>query len=379
MRFPILAQSRTRRLFLFLVCLCAFTVSAQTPGRYPYPESTRYGKQIAQARARVEEIMKTLRITGMSVAVGINGTIVWSEGFGFADIEQGVGVTPLSRFRLGSVSKVLTAAGVARLVEEGKLDLDAPVQRYVPSFPEKPWPVTTRQLTGHTAGIRHYLPRDFAGPLAGVPHFDSVSRGLTIFKDDPLVFEPGSKYAYSSYGWNLVSAVVEGASGLEFLTYMQSTVFEPLGLRSATADHVDRIIPNRVDFYERNRAGELVHAPHIDSSYKWAGGGFMATAEDLVRFGSAHLQPGFLSQSTLDLMFTSQKLTSGKETGTGIGWRIGVDPQGRKIYHHGGTIEGGRAMLMLFPESKVVVALLSNMLARYGEKEAMEIGSIFLQ
>lgn len=372
-------QRRWLAVFVTLVCLLVARVSAQSSSRYPMPpESSRYGGEIGRARAAIAELVKTKQIPGFSIAVACGGNIVWSEGFGLADVEQGVLVTPLTRFRLGSVSKVITAAGVARLVDEGKLDLDAPVQRYVPGFPTKPWPVTTRQLTGHTAGIRHYQ-QDFSGPLKGAPHFESVGKGLTIFQHDPLLFEPGASYAYSSYGWNLVSAVIEGASKEEFLSYMQRSVFEPLGLRNITADHVDRIIPHRTAFYMRGRDGVLLHASHSDNSYKWAGGGFLSNAEDLTRFASAHLEPGFLRQTTLDLLFTSQKLTSGKKTGVGIGWRIGADRHGRRILHHGGSLDGGRAMLMMFPDSKVVVAMLANVLADFGEQDAQQIGGLFIR
>ena len=124
--------------------------------RAPFPGTgPRDAAAITKARALVAELVRAQEIPGLSVAVARKGTVVWSEGFGLADVESGVPVTPLTRFRAGSVSKVLTAAGVAKLVEEGRLDLDAPVQRYVPEFPKKPWPITTRQLAAHTAGIRH--------------------------------------------------------------------------------------------------------------------------------------------------------------------------------------------------------------------------------
>lgn len=362
-----------------LLCAVVGGVAAQ-PARRPLPpsKSSRYAEPIRKARAMVAELIKSKQIPGFSVAVAIDGTIVWSEGFGLANVEHNVPVTPQTRFRLGSVSKVLTAAAVARLVEDGKLDLDAPIQTYVPAFPKKQWPVTTRQVAGHIAGIRHYVAKDFSGLLKGAPHFDSVTKGLAVFQDDPLVFEPGSSYAYSSYGWNVVSAVIEGASKEEFLGYMQRAVFDALKLSSVSADHADHIISHRTAFYARNREGVLLHAPYVDNSYKWAGGGFLATAEDVARFGSAHLALGFLKQSTLDVLFTSQKLNSGKETGVGIAWRSGVDKQGRKILHHGGAIEGGRAMLMMFPESKVVVVLLSNLLTNFGEQDALQVGGLFI-
>jgi CubicO group peptidase (beta-lactamase class C family) len=205
-----------------------------------------------------------------------------------------------------------------------------------------------------------------------------VTKGLTIFQDDPLLFEPGTSYSYSSYGWNLVSAVLEGASQTEFLTYMQREIFDPLSLRHTAADHVDAIIPHRTRFYRRRADGALLHAPYQDSSYKWAGGGFLSTAEDLVRFGSAHLQPGFFKERTLNVLFADQRLRSGKNTGVGIAWRIGADTKGRRIVHHGGSIDGGRAMLMMFPESKVVVAILANLLADFGEREAQQLGDPFI-
>ena len=372
----------SRRRFIFhgsVVLVGSLVAELRAQGsRYPLPaEPAAFAGAIDRGRTLVAGIVTSRQIPGFSVAVAVDGRVAWSEGFGVADAEQHVTVTPMTRFRLGSVSKVLTAAAVARLVETGRLDLDAPIQQYVPGFPKKPWPITTRQLTSHTAGIRHYA-GDFQGVLSSAPHFASVTKGLTIFQDDPLLFEPGTSYSYSSYGWNLVSAVVEGASRTEFLTYMQREIFEPLNLRNTAADHVDAIIPHRTGFYRRREDGTLVHAPYQDNSYKWAGGGFLSTAEDLVRFGSAHLQPGFFTERTLDMLFADQRLRSGKNTGVGIAWRISADSKGRRIVHHGGSIDGGRAMLMVFPESKVVVAMLANLLADFGEREAQQLGDLFI-
>jgi CubicO group peptidase (beta-lactamase class C family) len=347
--------------------------------RAPFPGSgPRDAAAITKARALVAELVRSQEIPGLSIAVARKGTIVWSEGFGLADVESGVPVTPLTRFRAGSVSKVLTAAGVAKLVEEGKLDLDAPVQRYVPGFPTKPWPITTRQLAAHTAGVRHYNDADQA-VTKGAPHFSSVADGLALFQGDPLLFQPGTSYSYSSHGWSLVSAVVEGASGQEFLSFMSARVFEPLGLRSIVPDHVDVLVPGRTRFYAREAPGRpLEHAPQVDLSYVWAAGGYLATADDLVRFGSAHLQPGFFTQGTLDLLFRRVSVIPQSKTSVGIGWRIGTDAQGRRILHHAGASVGGRAVLLVFPDSGVVVALLSNTLAGFGEGDAGRIGALFI-
>src|SRR6266704_1220712 len=190
-----------------------------------------YAATVARERTLVCERLAT-RIPGVQVAVAVNGKLVWSEGFGYADAARRRPVTRETQFRIGSVSKPLTATAVALLYEQRKLDLDAPVQRYVPTFPEKGYPISTRQLTGHLAGIRHYRDREFFSNR----HYATVLDGLKIFQDDSLLFPPGTRFSYSSYAWNLVSAVVEGASGEDFLRYMAVHVFRPLGLTRTTPD-----------------------------------------------------------------------------------------------------------------------------------------------
>jgi CubicO group peptidase (beta-lactamase class C family) len=160
----------------------------------------------------------------------VNGGIVWAEGFGFANVERRTQVTPVTRFRLGSVSKTLTAAGVALLYERGRIDLDASVQRYVPLYPRKPWPVTTRQLMGDIAGV-HVIRVDNNDQ---VPHFDCarMDEALKFFASEPLLFEPGTNYRFSTNGWILLSAVVEAAAAEPFPTFMTREVLAPLGMES---------------------------------------------------------------------------------------------------------------------------------------------------
>ena len=312
------------------------------------------------------------RIPGVQVAVAINGTPVWSEGFGYADAARRRPVTRETQFRIGSVSKPLTAAAVALLYEQGKLDLDAPVQRYVPTFPEKGYPITTRQLAGHLAGIRHYRDREFLLNR----RFATVRDGLAIFQDDSLLFPPGTRFSYSSYGWNLVSAVVEGASGEDFLPYISAHVFRPLGLTHTAPDRADSVIPGRTQFYDGDSAGVYHVAPPVDNSYKWAGGGFVSTAEDLVTFGSALLAPGFLRGETLELLFTSQRTIAGEATGYGIGWFVRTDSLGHRWAFHGGSAVGGTAVLGVDRDAHLVVALLTN-LSDAAVEPAQEIEAAF--
>jgi CubicO group peptidase (beta-lactamase class C family) len=288
--------------------------------------------------------------------VAIADDLVWSEGFGWADLEHRTPVTTLTRFRIGSVSKTMTATGLGILIERGQIDLDVPVQQYVPDFPTKRWPISTRQVGGHIAGVRHYRGQEMRSSV----HYPTVSSGLTIFANDTLLFEPGTSYSYSSYGWNLVSAVMEGASGQDFLAFMRDEVWEPLGLRHTLADHNDSIIPDRTEFYEHGSDGAIVNAPYVDNSYKWAGGGFLSTPEDLVRFGAAHLRPGYLRAETLHQLMEPQSLRNGESTGYGIGWSTGTQDDGDTTKSHSGGSVGGTTLLLLIPAHQLVVAGVVN-------------------
>jgi CubicO group peptidase (beta-lactamase class C family) len=361
MRVRVQHFARTRVLMIawvvpFAVVSAASPVGAQVPRVAEVHAGDDYAGPIGEARALILQIMDTADVPGASVAVGVGGEIVWSEGFGWADVEQRVPVTTLTKFRVGSVSKSLTAAGMGLLLERGRLDLDSPIQQYVPGFPAKRWPITVRQVGGHIAGIRHYR----GDENLSARRFPSVTASLEIFAADSLLFEPGTRYSYSSYGWNLLSAVVEAAAGREFLPFMRDEVFEPLGLRHTVADHTDSIIPYRTEFYDHGEGDVVVNAPYVDNSYKWAGGGFLSTPEDLVRFGQAHLRPGFLRAETLEELFRPQTLRSGESTNYGIGWATATQDDGdRTISHSGGSV-GGTTLLLLVPAHNLVVAGVVN-------------------
>ena len=330
---------------------------------------------IEEARSIVYQLMLEQNIPGLTVAVMDDGEIIWSEGFGYSDIENRVPVWPHTKMRIGSVSKSLTAAAVGLLVEEGKLDLDAPVQTYVPSFPKKRNPITTRQAAGHLAGIRHYEGDEFLISR----RYASVLEGLSIFEDDPLLHEPGTKYLYSSYGWNLVSAVVEGASDQPFLPFMERRVFRRLGMHDTVADYTDSLIVNRPRYYEKDSTGRLLNAPFVDNSYKWAGGGFLSTAEDIVQFGDGLLEGKLLEPETLEMLWRSQKTSDGTETGYGIGFSVGVDEAGRRWVGHGGGSVGGTTQFLIYPEERLVLAIISNLTDVRYDGVHQRISEIFLE
>ena len=317
------------------------------------------------ARTLVQSYTKISSVPGMTVAVAKDGKIVYQESFGSADLENNSPAAETTRYRLGSVSKVITIAAAAKLHERGLLDIDAPIQTYVPTFPEQPARVTVRMLSGHLGGIRHYVPADFQ---LDSRHYDSVTDALSIFIKDPLVNTPGTTYFYSSYGYNLIAAALEKASGKNFEQVLREEVFNPLQMERACLDQVQQIIPGRTRFYSREKGG-IGNASYQDPSSKWAAGGILGTASDLIAFGNAHLQDGYFNGKSRSLLFTSQKTTDGKETGVGFGWRIGTDWKGRKIYHHAGNMPGTRSVIVLYPELKTVAVVLTNL---YGEPAFVE-------
>jgi len=316
-----------------------------------------YKTAISKAKAFIDSLQAKQDIPGMSVCVGSKDKILWAEGFGFADLENKTRVTINSRFRMGSVSKMLTTLAIGLLYQEGKWDLDAPVQKYLPAFPEKKYPITSRQLAGHTAGIRHYRKTD---PLATPRRYTSVQEALWIFKDDSLLFKPGTGYNYSTYGYCLLSAVAEAVSGTDFLSFMRDSIFARLGMTNTIADYSDSIVPGRVRFYEHSKK-QLVNAALVDNSYKWAAGGFLSTPVDLVNMSRSLINHTLLNEKTVQLLFTSQHLDDGKDIHVGIGWRNNTDKKGRTIIHHGGAIDGGRTFLMFYPDQGLIVAIAANM------------------
>lgn len=330
-----------------------------------YPQTDgRYKNAIEKSRRAIEKEMAEHRLPGVSVAVAIDGKIVWSEGFGMADLENKLPVTTKTRFRIASTSKPITAAAMARLYEQGRLDIDAPIQRYVPYFPEKTeGAITARRLVGNLSGIRHYR-RDPNPELdeffSRKKYIETTRQAVAEFANDPLDFAPGSKYGYSSYGFTLLSAAIEGASGEEFLAYLQKEIFAPLKMNSTGADINKKIVPNRSSFYSLENKTETINAPYIDYSISWGGGGLISTPEDLVRFGSAHLEPGFLKEATLKEMFTSQRTNDGTATGIGFAWRILNDQKGLRYYHPGEAV-GGRSYLIIHPKQKLVISLVHNL------------------
>ena len=372
----------------FVVGLWAWA-SGTAPVFHPNPQEVRsatagdpsaqWADAVERGRQVVRAAIADQNLPGISVAVGAGGEIVWAEGFGWADTENRVPVEPDTRFRIGTASKMLTSAAVGLLMEQGRLELDNEIQTYVPEFPNKQWPVTLRQLMGHTAGVR----RDAGDEEDLRTHCARTLDGLQRFAKHDLLFEPGTQYRYSNYGWFLVSAAVEAAGGDPFFDFMRRQIFQPLGLKDTTDD--DEPEPMRaVDYFPRFAADPRYghQGPEqFDYSCFTGSSAFLSTASDMVRFIMAINGGKLLQPATVQLLQTSQRLRSGEETGYGLGWDLETvelaGEQTRVVGYDGDSRDGIVSSFMIVPEHGIVVAVTTNIAFADTPSIALNIAQTF--
>lgn len=364
-RQPIAAKSKGIAVSAF-VCEFAALVLLLFAAAHPAGVSAQNQKLSPQRRAALAEavskFMAANQIPGLSVSAVEHGQFVWSEGFGMANLKDRVPATSQTLFRLASISKSLTATGAMQLWERGKLDLDAPIQKYCPAFPEKSAPITTGELLGHLGGIRHYNSESNADPEIGnTKHFaDPISAGIKFFANDPLVAPPGTHFHYSTQGYTLVGCAIEGASGQKYVDYMRENVFAPAGMASTQVDNNTAVIPDRTSFYAKNKSGAIVKAEPLDSSYKIPGGGWLSSADDMARFEVAILTAKLLKPATVRLMWTPQKPSDGSKDSYGLGWDIDTHDGVRTVEHDGGQ-QGTSTCFIIAPAKGDGIVILINL------------------
>jgi CubicO group peptidase (beta-lactamase class C family) len=334
----------------------------EVPSQVAEAPLPRFSEAVDSARAAVRRRIRAGNLPGVSVAVGRNAEVVWAEAFGWADLSSDALATPRTLYPVGSISKSLTATAAGLLHERGRLDFDIPIQAYLPEFPEKRWPITTGQLMGHIAGVVRSA--GLAETLRQ-PHCADARAAIDAVAEDTLLFEPGTEWRYSNFGWRLVGAVVESAAGEPFLEFMDSEVFTPIGMEQTVPDLGDEGADEVVK-YDRAAFGTLRRGQDIDMSCSMAPGGFLSTPTELVRFGFAMLNREILDSATVALFWTPQRLKSGAPTAYGYGWGIqnvalGDDQDATtRMIGHGGSVLGGQTSLMIFPDENMVVVVMTN-------------------
>jgi len=332
--------------------------------RDPSPEWT---EAVERGRLVMRAGLSEQNLPGLSVAVGIRGEIVWAEGFGWSDLDKRVAVAPDMRFRIGTASVALTSAAAGLLLEKNRLKLDDEIQTYVPEFPYREWPVTLRHLMGDTSGV----PND--GGDEGPLFTKRCERPADAFQflsgyERELLFEPGTKYHYSSYGWIAVSAAIEAAAGEPLQAFMRKQIFEALEMADTVADSETQTSPDQVASYFPRYAANPRYGPDVIRKIGFScysgSSVFVSTPADLVRFGMAIDSGKLLQPATVQLLHTSQPLASGEMTGHGLGWDLETVTLGgeeTEVIGHDGTVLGGTvASLIILPAQGIVVAVLSN-------------------
>jgi len=307
-----------------------------------------------RADKTLQKLVDDGRIPGLAITVRKNNEVYFEKGYGFADVEKQTPIDPQkSIFRIASVSKPISATALAIMVEEGHLDLDASIYKYVPYFPKKEFDITLRQLAGHTAGIRGYRGGEY-----GLNKKLGIKESLALFQDDELLFEPGKGFQYTSFDWVLISLAMQEVSGIPFADYVRERILKPYGLESTFPEMAGNLPPNCTTFYSRGRLG-FRKPISVNNAYKLAGGGYLSTASDIAKFGQLYLD-STLREDTV----TSQFLTSGVINGTptyyGLGWQVTQDRLGRRYYGHVGNGVGGYAVFYVYPEQDMVFSILIN-------------------
>ena len=310
------------------------------------------------AQKLLQALVATNGVPGMGAAVWRDGRVVWTGCAGLRNVEARAPVQRDTVFRLASVSKVIAATAAAKLAEEGRIDIDAPVGDALPWLPATWSPVTVRQLASHTSGAPHYAGNDLQ--VLGRVRYPTARDAVGIFSGRALLSVPGTTYRYSSWGYTLLGAVIEARSGEHFLDYVRHHVTD--GLAIGADGETDGGRASQLYDIEH---GAVRHVPRTDMSYTWPGGGLAATPEALVTFGGRVLEHRIVGAARWQAMRQPMRLASGAPAhdstyDVGFGWRIGRDAEGEPIAHHAGITTGARSMLMLWPAQDTAASVLSN-------------------
>ncbi len=293
---------------------------------------------------------------GAAVIVVSKGETVLRKGYGLANLEHRVPITPETVFRLDAVTAQFTAMAILSLEQEGRLSIDDPVTRHVPDYPMGETPVTIRHLLSHTSGITNYgtMPEFWERVREDLEPEDL----LALFRDEPLEFPPGTRYSYSSSNYILLGLIIEQASGVSYEEFTDARIFKPLGMEHSYYDRYDRVIPNRASGYGR-REGGFYNAEPVNGSNLYSAAGLLSTADDLARWDAALYAEQLVPKEALERYFTPFALNDGRRTEYAYGWWAGT-LQGRPMLHHYGWVSGFMCRVVRLPQDSVYVAVLSN-------------------
>ncbi len=329
-------------------------------------------KGLAKADALLSALIQQNKIPGLAITVLKNKEVFFQKGYGYANIKKKIPVDPKKTiFRIASVSKPITATALAKMAQDGQIDLNTSFYDYVPYYPKKKFDFTLRQLASHMAGIRGYRGKEYA-----LNRPFSIKEGISVFMDDELLFEPGTNYAYNSYDWVLIALAMQEVSGLPFETYVQEKVLQPLGLSKTFPEIAGKTYPNLAIFYSKDLRGFRKAIP-VNNFYKLAGGGYLSTSQEIAQLGQAYLDGAVLDKAEANQFLRSETI-NGTPTYYGLGWQVSRDKKGRPFYGHVGNGVGGYAVFYVYPEEQMVFSILMNCTNPGLEKELEEVVDVLI-
>ena len=362
---------------------------------------TNYQYSIAKAQTVLRKTTKYLDVPSFSVAVGHKGRLVWSAAIGYQDMNSKQLATPKTQYRIGSTSKAITATGVAIAADKELISLDAIIGDTIVNWKKKQWEFSMRQLLSHTAGIGNYEDfgiRSAKYTLCNCHQFNTASEGLKVFNSYEMLYQPGTSFKYSSFGINLASVVLEQGANQPFLEYLDNRIFKPLNMQSTYADHTKPKTTNLATFYETDNGYYREYRTfgiksEVNLSYKWAGGGFIATPTDLVKMGNAYLNDTtFISKRIIKEFWTPVRLSTGEvnEQEYAMGWRSYLNYSDKNLLnnstvwmvHHGGVSKGAMNFLVIFPNYNLIIdASINARSTSFGvfANEVKKIANAFLE
>ncbi len=333
----------------------------------------KYLKVIRDARQEAYLYLVRNFIPGSSIALSIDGKLVWSEGMGQASTDLEVPADRFIKYRMGQITQVLTSLAYYRMVERNLLDPGENVWHYDSLFPAKKYPLHLQHLVDQTSGIRQPTDQEFHWRgLNG-----SLRQGIETFSSDTLLFPPGMYQYPTLYSYNLLGGVMEQVTGEPFQKVISRWVTDTLGLVNTLPDNPLVTIKGRSAFYDRNLVAQTIHAVTLDLRYRMPSDGYLSTAEDLVRLGNALLDSPALFDSVRRQMFTAPMINKEFRANLGNGLLFLTDRQGKPFYAARGNIIGSGALLLIFPEEKMVLGWMTNLSDEGEELPGLKIAAMF--
>ncbi|HKJ42679.1 MAG TPA: serine hydrolase domain-containing protein [Sunxiuqinia sp.] len=367
--------SSTQFILFLLIANGLFSCTKKKTEITPPLYESSYKQAIIDSRNALKSYMFTSSLPGLSVAISIDGQLVWSEGMGSASKELNVAANRDTKYRIGSVSRVFTTFLIAKQQEDGLLNVDSSFYKYIPKFPKKRFDFTPHMLAAEASGFVQ-VPKS---NLQKNQEIKTLKDFIVQYDKDTLLFEPGRYYYKSDYDFGLLGILAEQVGKNHFSKLMQKTILDTLHLKNTTLDYHQAIIPNRSAFYDRDYIARVINAPAVNLAPYGPALGILTTADDLNKLAQQLLKPGYFSQKSLDLFYTSYKLKNGSDVGQGFGWIIKEDRSGRQFLGAVGTTIGGGASVVVFPKQKLVISICSNLGDEHSELPSLLVAQKFMK